>query len=112
MLPDLVQKVQEIIQSNRPDSENVTFYNEALQKPKLFLQKSQPKTWVKKSLSETRLQKTCQGQKTTLRTKKQKDWDADDQMALDNQMVPGSNIDDLFQSALKKRNPIFLACMS
>ena len=33
--------------SNRPDSEKVTLYNEALQKSKLFLKTSQPKTPVK-----------------------------------------------------------------
>ena len=39
------------------------------------------------------------------KSKKNLDWDADGQMVLDNRVVPGLNIDNLFQSALKKRNP-------
>ena len=52
VLSELDAKMQEILTSNRPDSEKVTLYNEALQKSKLFLKKFQPKT-VKKPLSES-----------------------------------------------------------
>ena len=57
VLPDLYQKMQEIWQSNRPDSEKVTLYNKTLQKLKLFLKKIQPKIPVKNSLSENALLK-------------------------------------------------------
>ena len=53
VLSELDAKMQEILTSNRPDSEKVTLYNEALQKSKLFLKKFQPKTTVKKPLSES-----------------------------------------------------------
>ena len=53
VLSELDAKMQEILTSNRPDSEKVTLYNEALQKSKLFLKKFQPKTPVKKPLSES-----------------------------------------------------------
>ena len=52
VLSELDAKMQEILTSNRPDSEKLTLYNEALQKSKLFLKKFQPKT-VKKPLSES-----------------------------------------------------------
>ena len=39
LLSELDAKMQEILTSNRPDSEKVTLYNEALQKSKLFLKK-------------------------------------------------------------------------
>ena len=52
VLSDLDQKMQEVLQSNRPDSKKVTLYNEALQKSKLFMKKSQPKTLVKKAFAE------------------------------------------------------------
>ena len=112
VLSDLDRKMQEILQSNKPDSEKVTLYNEALQKSKLFLKKSQPKTPVKKPLSDKVVLKQYKkraGVKKLLKeakSKKNLDWDADGQMVLDNRVVPGSNIKNLFQSALKKRNPI------
>ena len=53
VLSELDAKMQEILTSNRPDSEKVTLYNEALQKSKLFLKKFQPKTPVKKPLFES-----------------------------------------------------------
>ena len=51
MLSELDAKMQEISTSNWTDSEKVTFDNEAL-KSKLFLKKFEPKTPVKKPLSE------------------------------------------------------------
>ena len=38
-------------------------------------------------------------------SKKNLDWNEDGQMFLDDRVVPGSHIDDLFQSNLKKRDP-------
>ena len=73
VLSDLDRKMQEILQSNKPDSEKVTLYNQALQKSKLFLKKSQPKTPVKKPLSDKVVLKTSRGEKTTQRSKKQKE---------------------------------------
>ena len=71
VLSELDAKMQEILTSNRPDNKKVTLYNEALQKSKLFLKKFQPKTPVKKALSETavlkRFKKTSQSQKTVQR---------------------------------------------
>ena len=58
VLSNLDQKMQEILQLNRPESEKVTPYNEALQKSKLFLKKSQPKIPVKKPLSENAVSDT------------------------------------------------------
>ena len=51
-LSDLDQKMHEILTSNRPDSEKITLYNEALQKSKVFLKTFQPKTSARKPLSE------------------------------------------------------------
>ena len=81
--------MQEILQSKRPDSEKVTLYNEALQKSKLFLKKSQPKTPVKKLLSDKAVLKRYKNRawvKKLLKAKSKKnlDWDADGQIVLDN----------------------------
>ena len=38
-------------------------------------------------------------------SKKNLDWNEDGQMLLDHRVVPGSHIDNLFQSTLKKRDP-------
>ena len=110
VLSELDAKMQEILTSNRPDSEKVTLYNEALQKSKLFLEKFQPKT-VKKPLSESAVLK-CFKKRTKAKklfkdatSKKNLDWNEDGQMLLDDRVVPGSHIDDLFQSILKKRDP-------
>ena len=56
------------------------------------------------------IQETCQSQKTSQRRDQQKnlDWDDKGRMILDNRVVPGSNIDDLFQSALRKKKEILL----
>ena len=102
--------MQEILTSNRPDSEKVTLYNEALQKSKLFLKKFQPKT-VKKPLSESAVLKRFKKRTKAKQlfkdatSKKNLDWNKDGQMFLDDRVVPGSHIDDLFQSPLKKRDP-------
>ena len=101
VLFELNAKMQEIVTSNRPDSEKVTLYNEALQKSKLFLKTFQPKT-VKKPLSESAVLKRFKKRTTN---KKNLDWDEDGQMLLDDRVVPGSHIDNLFQSNLKKRDP-------
>ena len=69
---------------------------------------------MKKPLSENAILKRYKkraGVKKLLKeakSKKNLDWDADGQMVLDNRVVPDLNIDDLFQSALKKRNPTLL----
>ena len=110
VLSELDAKMQEILTSNRPDSEKITLYNEALQKSKLFLKKFQPKT-VKKPFSEStvlkRFKKRTKAKKLfkDATSKKNLDWNEDGQMLLDNRVVPGSHIDDLFQSTLKKRDP-------
>ena len=110
VLSELDAKMQEILTSNRPDSEKVTLYNEALQKSKLFLKKLQPKT-VKKPLSESamlkRFKKRTKAKKLfkDATSKKNLDWNEDGQMLLDDRVVPGSHIDDLSQSTLKKRDP-------
>ena len=107
VLSELDAKMQEILTSNRPDSEKVTLYNEALQKSKLFLKKFQPKT-VKKLLSESavlkRFKKRTKAKKLfkDATSKKNLDWDEDGQMLLDDRVVPGSHIDDLFQSTLNE----------
>ena len=110
-LSNLDQKMHEILTSNRRDSEKITLYNEALQKSKVFLKKFQPKTSARKPLSENavlkRYKKRVRAKKLLkdATNKKNLDWDDEGCMILDNRMVPGSNIDDLFQSALKKRDP-------
>ena len=110
VLSELDAKMQEILTSNRPDSEKVTLYNEPLQKSKLFLKNFQPKT-VKKPLSESavlkRFKKRTKAKKLfkDATSKNNLDWDKDGQMLLDDRVVPGSHIDNLFQSTLKKRDP-------
>ena len=110
VLSELDAKMQEILTSNRLNSEKVTLYNEALQKSKLFLKKFQPKT-VKKPLSESavlkRFKKRTKAKKLfkDATSKKNLDWNEDGQMLLDDRVVPGSHIDDLFLSTLKKRDP-------
>ena len=110
VLSELDAKIQEILTSNRPDSEKVTLYNEALQKSKLFLKTFEPKT-VKKPLSESAVLKRFKKQTKAKKlfkdatSKKNLDWNEDGQMILDDRVVPGSHIDDLFQSTLKKQDP-------
>ena len=53
VLSKLDAEMQEILTSNRPDSEKITLYNKVLQKSNLFLKKFQQKTLVKKPLSES-----------------------------------------------------------
>ena len=50
VLSELDAKMQEILTSNRPDSEKVTLYNEALQKSKLFLKKVSTENTSEKTL--------------------------------------------------------------
>ena len=108
VLSELDAKMQEILTSN---SEKVTLYKKALQKSKLFLKKFQPKTPMKKPLSESavlkRFKKRTKAKKQfkDATSKKNLDWDENGQMLLDDRVVPGSHIDDLFQSTLKKRDP-------
>ena len=111
VLSELDAEMQEILTFNRPDSEKITFYNKALQKLTLFLKKFQPKTPVKKPLSESAVLQSFKKRTKAKKlfkdatSKKNLDWNEDDQMVLDDQAVPGSHIDDLFQSTLKKRDP-------
>ena len=51
-------------------------------------------------------QKTNQSQKTIQRRHQQKEfnWNEDGQMILDGRVMPGSHIDDLLQSTVKKRD--------
>ena len=104
-LSDLDQKMHEILTSNRLDSEKLTLYNKALQKSKIFLKKFQPKTSARKFLSEKAVSKRYKKLLKDATSKKNLDWDDKGCMILDNRVVPGLNIDDLFQSALKKRDP-------
>ena len=109
-LSDLDQKMHKILTSNRPESEKITLYNQALQKSKVFLKKIQPKTFARKPLSENAVLKQYKKRvraKKLLKdvtSKKNLDWDDKGRMILDNRMLPGSNIDNLFQSALKKKD--------
>ena len=111
VLSELDAKMLEILTSNRLDSDKVTLCNEALQKSKLFLKKFQPKTTVKKPLSESAVLKRYKIQTKAIKlfkdatSKKNLDWNEDGQMLLDDRVVPGFHIDDLFQSTLKKRDP-------
>ena len=111
VLSQLDAKMEEILTFNRPDSEKVTLYNEALQKPKLFLKNFQPKTTVKKPLSESTVLKRFKKQTKAKKlfkdatSKKNLDWNEDGQVLLDDRVVLGSHIDDLFQFTLKKRDP-------
>ena len=110
-LSDLNQKIHKILTSNRPDSKKITLYNEALQKSKVFLKKFQPEMSARKPLSKNcgfKQYKKCVRAKKLLKdatSKKNLDWDDKGCMILDNRVVPGSNINDLFQSALKKSDP-------
>ena len=98
VLSDLDQKMHKILTSNRPDSEKITLYNEALQKSKVFLKKIQPKTSARKPLSENTVLKQYKKRvraKKLLKdatSKKNLDWDDKGRMILDNRVVPGSNL--------------------
>ena len=113
VLSELDAKMQEILTSNRPDSEKIILYNEALQKSKLFLKKFQPKTSVKKHLSESAVLKRFKERTKAKKlfkdatSKKNLDWNEDGQMLLDDRVVPGSHINDLFQSALKNETQLY-----
>ena len=82
-----------------------------MQKSKVFLKKIQSKTSARKSLFENAVLKQYKKHvraKKLLKdatSKKNLDWDDKGRMILDNHVVPGSNVDDLFQSSLKKRDP-------
>ena len=110
-LSNLNQKMHKILTSNRPDSEKITLYNEALQKSKVFLKKFQLKMSARKPLSENavlkRYKKRVRAKKLLkdATSKKNLNWDDEGRIILHNHVVSGSNIDDLFQSALKKRDP-------
>ena len=71
---------------------------------------------MKKSLSETaglkRFKKRTKAKKLfkDATSKKNLDWDEDGRMLLDDRVVLGSHIDDLFQSTLKKRDPTLPEC--
>ena len=117
-LSDLDQKMHKILASNRLDSAKITLYNEALQKSNTFLKKIQPKTSARKPLSENAVLKQYKKHvraKKLLKdatSKKNLDWDDKDCMILDNRVVAGLKIDDLFQSALKKEILLYPAFTS
>ena len=78
------------------------------------MKKFQPKTSARKPLSENAVLKQYKKHvkaKKLLKnatSKKNLYWNDEGRMILDNRVVPGSNIDDLFQSALNKRDPTLL----
>ena len=103
--------MHKILTSNLPDSKKITLYNEALQKLKVFLKKFQMKTSARNPFSENTVlkqyKKRVRAKKLlkNVTSKKNLIWDDKSCMILDNRVVSGSNIDNLFQSALKKRDP-------
>ena len=116
ILSEIDIKMQEILNSNKSDNEKIKLYNQALQKSRVFLKKSQSKpkqVFMKddKKFSEsallTKFRKRAKAKKVLQNIKKQKalDYDSEGRLILDGRVIPGSNLDNLLQSALKKRNP-------
>ena len=117
ILSNLDTQMQEILHSDLPQSEKLKLYNQILQKSKIFLQKSQPKPKQvvfkkeKKQLPETEILKKFRKQTKvknlleTVKREKNLNWDSEGQLVIDGRPIPGSNIQQLLQSVLKKRNP-------
>ena len=107
---ELDTKMQEILNSDLPAAEKMQLYNEALQKSKLFQQKTQAKSKRVEKLSDSailsKVRKKTKARQLLKNIKEQKNLDFDDkgQILLDERVIPGSDINQIFQSVLNKQN--------
>ena len=110
ILSELDTKMQEILNSDLPAAEKMQLYNEALQKSKLFQQKTQVKSKRVEKLSDsailTNVRQKTKARQLMKNIKEQKYLDFDDkgQILLDERVIPGSDINQTFQCVLNKRN--------
>ena len=110
ILSDLDTKMQGILNSDLPAAEKMRLYNEALQKSKLFQQKTQAKLKQVEKLSNSALlakfRKKTKARQLLKNIKEQKNLDFDDkgQTLLDERVIPGSDINPIFQCVLNKQN--------
>ena len=117
ILSDLDQKMQDILQSQRPVQEKMKLYNEVLQKSQTYRKKRKPsaiKTIVQKEkepISELTLANRYRKKKTRARkvltaVKKRSGagWDVDGRFVFDNQPIPSSDIKKLLHSAVEKKD--------
>ena len=109
ILSELDTKMQEILNSDLPAAEKMQLYNEALQKSKLFQQKTQAKSKPVEKLSDSAIlskvrKKTIFKRQLLKNIKEQNNLDFDDkgQILLDERVIPGLDINQIFQSVLNK----------
>ena len=109
-LSELDTKMQEILNSDLPAAEKMQLYNEALQKSKLFQQKTQAKSKRVEKLFDSailsKVRKKTKARQLLKNIKEQKNLDFDDkgQIFLDERVIPGSDINQIFQ-CVKQTEP-------
>ena len=110
ILSKLDTKMQEVLNSDLPAAEKMQLYNEALQKSKLFQGKTQTKSKRVEKLSDSailsKVRKKTKPRQLLKNIKEQKNLDFDDkgQILLDKRVIPGSDINEIFQCVLNKQN--------
>ena len=111
IVSDLDQQMREILESQVPEAEKITLYNEALQKSRLFLKRklNQVVPPESKSLSETSVLKPFPKKRAaakkilnSIKAKKNLSWDHKGTVLLDQRKVPGTNIETLLKKSLQK----------
>ena len=108
ILSELDTKMQEILNSDLPAAEKMQLYNEVLQK--LFQQKTQAKSKRVEKLSDSailsKVRKKTKARQLLKNIKEQKNPDFDDKgrILLDKRVIPGSDINQIFQCVLNKQN--------
>ena len=103
--------MNEILNSNKTDSEKATLYNQVLQRSNLIRRKSKSKQDKETKLADSailsKFKKRTRAKKLLEKVKQQKNltWDQDGTLVLDDRKIPGSSIQKLFESSIKKRQP-------
>ena len=113
VLSALDKEMNDILNSNRSDSEKIKLYNATLQKSRFYQRKVRPKEFViktKPTPEENILKKTKKKVKAKqllkdIKEQKNLSWDSEGRMLLDERPLPGRNIDDLLLSTLKDKKP-------
>ena len=111
ILSDLDVQMNEILNSNKTDSEKATLYNQVLQRSNLIRRKSKSKQDKETKLADSailsKFKKRTRAKKLLEKVKQQKNltWDQDGTLVLDDRKIPGSSIQKLFESSIKKREP-------
>ena len=110
ILSELDTKMQEILNSDLPATEKMQLYNEALQKSKLFQQKTQAKPKRVEKLSDSailsKVRKKTKARQLLKNINEQKNLDFDDkgQILLDERVIPDSDINQILQCVFNKQN--------